>query len=425
MTTIRLLRTIAAVLLTTAAFALAASARTPEPPEHVQTSIQDLCYAPTCWHRSQAAVGLDRVATMVTWAFADAAVADAARRAGIRTIAYLDPSIQYDPTRDFAPLYADDESLFLHACDGRRASVRLGDLPGYFMDEAAPPFRARLAAYVTRSVRPHYDVLFVDDVFAATDTLAKVVARPCETAFARERSAAFGAWQAADMPIVFNGLGLAPDDGRPSDHALAAFAGPRVIGGMYEMCLTAFDPQTDRTLGHRRIEGAWLSIENSHLATVARQKMFFCFAESPLDGTSTEAAIERTYTYASFLLAYDLRYSVLQEALRSARSGVPVYPESRLVALDPRQSSGADIDALRRGTAYAREFARCYLARVPLGPCAVAVNPSGTADVPMPLAGYHHALALTGGSIADGGSAAFTAPVPVRLAPATGAIVIK
>ena len=123
-------------------------------PEHVQTSIQDLCYTDTCWHRSQKAVPLRNVAAQATWAFADASIAADARRAGIRTIAYLDPSIQYDPKRDVAPLASDDESTYLRACDGSRARVRLGDLDGYLMNEAAPAFRARLARYVDEHVRP-------------------------------------------------------------------------------------------------------------------------------------------------------------------------------------------------------------------------------------------------------------------------------
>jgi hypothetical protein len=394
-------------------------------PEHVQTSIQDLCYTTPCWHTSQRAVPLERVAAMVTWAFADARNAGDARRAGIRTIAYLDPSIQYDPRRDVAPLASDDETTYLHACDGSRARVRLGDLDGYLMDQGSAGYRARLARYVADDVRPQYDALFADDVFAATDTFTHVVAAPCRRSFSEERSATFGAWKAAGLPIVFNGLGLAPDDGRVSEHAVAALDGPNVVGGMYEMCLTAFDEHTDHTLGHRRVDGAWRSVQNSHLAAIAHRKAFFCFAESPLDGATAAGIGDRTYTYASFLLAYEPAYSVLQEALRSAPSGVPVYPESRLVALAPRSSATDDIDALRRGGAYVREFQRCYVARVPVGPCAAVVNPSSSGSVPWPLPGYRSALALGGGSIADGGHMNFLAPVPAALPPASAAIVIR
>ena len=165
---------------------------------------------------------------------------------------------------------------------------------------------ALLARYVLR-LRPQYDALFADDVFAATDTFADVVAAPCDRSFTAERDATFGAWKAAGIPIVFNGLGLAPDDGRVSEHAVAALDGPNVVGGMYEMCLTAFDEHTDHTLGHRRVDAAWRSVQNSHLAAIAHGKAFFCFAESPLDGASPAGIGDRTYTYASFLIAYEPR----------------------------------------------------------------------------------------------------------------------
>lgn len=417
--------TLAAALVLLAGPAIHAQEHADAVPTHVQTSIQDLCYAAACWHRSQAAVPLASVATMVTWAFADARIASEARRAGIRTIAYLDPSIQYDPRRDVAPLVSGDETTYLRACDGSRARVRLGDLDGYFMDLGSPGYRTLLARYVAREVRPQYDALFADDVFAATDTFAEVIAAPCAHSFTAERDATFGAWKTAGIPIVFNGLGLAPDDGRVSEHAVAALDGPNVIGGMYEMCLTAFDEHTDHTLGHRRVDAAWRSVQNSHLAAIAHGKAFFCFAESPLDGASRAGIGDRTYTYASFLIAYEPRYSVLQEALRSAPSGVPVYPETALVALAPLKTATGDIDTLRRGGAYAREFARCYLAGMPIGPCAAVVNSSGTNTVPWPLAGYRAALALTGGSIPDGGRLRFAAAVPAALPPATAAIVIR
>jgi hypothetical protein len=394
-------------------------------PEHVQTSIQDLCYTNTCWHRSQKAVPLARVAAQVTWAFADASIAADARRAGIRTIAYLDPSIQYDPKRDVAPLASDDETTYLRACDGSRARVRLGDLDGFLMNQAAPAYRERLAHYVDEHVRAEYDALFADDVFAATDTFTHVVAAPCRHTFDDERAATFGAWQAAHIPIVFNGLGLAPDDGHVSEHAVAALEGPNILGGMYEMCLTAYDEHTDHTLGHRRVDSAWMSVQNSHLAAVAHRKSFFCFAESPVDGATPDGLADRMYTYASFLLAYEPQYSVLQEHLHSAPSGVPVYPETRLVPLEPQASAHQDISDLRHGGTYVREFAQCYIARAAAGPCAAVVNPSSTGSVAFPLHGYRAALALRGGSIADAGSVAFSAPVPSSLGPASAAIVVK
>ena len=115
----------------------------------------------------------------------------------------------------------------------------------------------------------------------------------------------------------------------------------------------------------------------------------------------------------------------MQEALRSAPSGVPVYPETALVALSPLKTATGDIDTLRRGGTYVREFARCYLARAPVGPCAAVVNSSSTSTAPWPLAGYRAALTLLTRSIPDGGHLRFAAPVPTALPPATATIVIR
>lgn len=392
---------------------------------HVQTAIQDLCYTNPCWHPSQHAVPLNAVARIVTWAFPDARDADAARRAGIKTIAYLDPSIQYDPKRDVSPLASNDESTYLHACDGNRARVQLGDLDGFLMDLGAHAYRDLFHAYTT-GLRAHYDVLFADDVFASTDSFVHVVDPPCARTFTAERDATFGAWRVAGMPILFNGLGLAPDDGTVSAHAVEALAGPNAMGGMYEMCFTAAEPGTDHTLGFRRVDGAWRSAENSQLAAVTRGKYFFCFAESPLDGASSAGIGDRIYTYASFLLTYDPARSVLEEGLRSApRSAVPVYPETTLVAMQPTSTARNDVDELLQGGVYVRIFNACYLAQRPIGGCAAVVNPSPTATVPMPLRGYRAALALSGGSIPDGGHVSLAAAVPHELAPAGAAILIR
>ena len=399
----------------------------PGVPEHVETSIQDLCYAERCYHDSQRAVPLEEVARYVTWAFADGSIADDARKHGIRTIAYLDPSVQYDPKRDVAPLASEDEQTYLHGCDGKRASVRLGDLDGYLMDQGSSHFRELLKRHVDRNVRPHYDALFADDVFAATDSFSlKVMNKPCKHDFVTEREATFGAWAASGIPIIFNGLGLAPDDGRPSAHALAALDGPGVVGGMYEMCLTAPGDGVDQTRAHKRVDAAWRSIQNSHLQTVASAKRFFCFSESETDGASAAGIDERKYVYASFLLVYDPAFSVLQEGLRSSRLRVPVFPETRIVALDPVVRGPQHVESLQRPAgAYAREYRRCFDAGKPIGACAAVVNPSSDRSVPLPVHGYRAALSLSGGALPDGGTLTFRDPVPSALAPATGTVLVR
>jgi hypothetical protein len=228
----------------------------PAVPVHVLTGMHELCYERSCYRPPQQ-VPLAQTARWLSWALADARVADQARRLGIRTYAYLDPSIQYDPKRDYAPLYSDDESTFLRGCDGRRATVRRGDLPGYLMNVSDGAYRARVGRYVDEQARPHYDALFVDDIFAATDTFATITNRPCNRSFAAERAATGELFAGLGMPVIFNGLGAAPDDGRTDAHAQSALRLSRVVGGMYEYCLTSADDGMDHTRAHKRVDGAW------------------------------------------------------------------------------------------------------------------------------------------------------------------------
>lgn len=396
----------------------------PEVPHHVLTGMHQLCYVQPCYHPPQQ-VPLAETARLLTWAMADPRVADQARKLGIRVYAYIDPSIQYDPKRDSAPLYSEDEATFLHGCDGRRATLRAGDLSGFLMDVGAPKYQARARSYVD-GLRGHYDALFVDDLFAATDTWNKVTNRPCEHSFNVERAGTYALLEQLAMPVIFNGLGSAPDDGRTDPHTQSALTAPHVLGGMYEFCLTANGNDMDHTLAHKRVEGAWYSTQNSHLQTLAKDRMFFCYSDSGTPGDSPAGIDERAYVYASFLLVYRPEKSVLEMSADTSRKRLSVFPEAQLVALDPLQPAPSEIDALRTPSgAYVREYRRCYLAGEDPQPCAAVVNPSSSKKVTIALPGYRHALALRGGALADGGSLRRDAPAPATLEPASGTVLFR
>jgi hypothetical protein len=396
-----------------------------EAPRHVLIGMHQLCYEAPCYHSPQR-VPLQEVARWISWAYADRRVTDEARRLGIKTYAYIDPSLQYDPHRDSAPLYSDDEATFLRACNGARATVRRGNLPGFLMDQGAASYRTRVRRYVDEDIRGHYDALFVDDTFAATDTYATVTNKPCRDSFDAEREKTYGLWQDLDMPVIFNKLGDAPDDGRTDQHGQSALGGPNVIGAMYEFCLSNSDDSMDHTVHHKRIDGAWLSAENSHLQTVARDKYFFCYSASGTPGDTPAGIDERSFVYASFLLVYRPDRSVLEMSADTAARRVPAFPESEIVALDPVRSQPQDVRALRSASGtYVREYRRCSLAGRPIGPCAAVVNPSPSFSTPVDLPAYRHALALRGGAIPDGGTLRTDAPAPTRLPRASGTILFR
>ncbi len=410
--------------LALAAATLSVSAAPAELPRHVLTGMHELCYTAPCYHPAQG-VPLSQIAPSLSWAYADRRVTGDARRLGIRTYAYVDPSIQYDPKRDYAPLYSEDESSFLRGCDGGRATVRRGDLLGFLMDQGSPAYRERVSAYVDSEFRGRYDALFVDDVLAARHTWATVVNAPCARSYEQERDATYGLWSKLGMPVIFNGLGDTQDDGGTAA-SQPALSGPGVIGGMYEFCLSTSDSRTDHTLGDKRVDGAWRSAQNSHLQTVALGRYFLCYAGSGTPAGSPSGRDERTYVYASFLLVYRLDRSVLEMAAAGARRHVPVYPESELVALDPLRPQPREVDELRTPDgAYVREYARCMLHGRPAGPCAAVVNPSASRTVALHLPGYAHALALHGEALWDHGSATLDAAAPRTLAPATAAVVFR
>jgi hypothetical protein len=392
---------------------------------HVMTGMHELCYTAPCYHPPQD-VPLREVAPALSWALADHRVSEDARRLGIRTYAYVDPSIQYDPKRDYSPLYSEDESTFLRGCNGARAEVRRGDLGGYLMDQGSPAYRERVRTYVDSQIRGRFDALFVDDVFAAHHTWASVGNPPCARTYDREREATYGLWSSLRMPVIFNGLGDAPDDGRTAANIQAALTGPGVIGGMYEFCLSTSDNGTDHVLRKKRVDGAWLSAQNSHLQTVALGRYFLCYAGSDTPAASPSGLDERAYVYASFLLVYRLEHSVLEMAAAGARRRVPVYPESQLVALGPVRPQPRDVEELRTaGGAFVREYARCFLHGRAAGPCAAIVNPSASRTVPVSLPRYRHALELRGDALWDRGTATVTAVAPRELPPATGAVVFR
>lgn len=413
------------LLVVAAAVTTGAAATTAAVPKHVLTGMHELCYGSPCYHPPQA-VPLREVADVLDWALADPRSTEEARRLGIRTYAYIDPSIQYDPKHDWSPLYSEDESTFLRACDGGRATLKSGALAGFLMDLGSPSYRRRVLAYVDDNVRGKYDALFVDDIFAGHFTYATVTRPPCGQTYEREREATFGLWSQIGIPLIFNGLGFAPDDGRTDDHAQAALDGPGTIGGMYEYCLTAPSDATDHTVKKKRVDGAWRSTQNSHLQTIARGKMFLCYSASDTPGDTPAGIDERAYIFASFLLVYRPALSVLELNAATARRRVSVFPEETVVAVDPVRPQPADVEALRRPSGvYVREYAHCYLRGEAAGPCAAVVNPSGSRTAEVGVRGYTHAVAMHGGAIPDGGTVSIQAPVPSVLPPASGTVVFR
>ena len=122
------------------------------------------------------------------------------------------------------------------------------------------------------------------------------------------------------------------------------------------------------------------------------------------------------------MLSYDPSRDVLWE-LGATPSGFHVFPESTLVALQPKTPEPTDVSSLLlTGGAYGREYGACYIKGAFVGPCAVAINPS-SAPVAFPFVQYQHSVVLGGADVLEGGTISTTGTVPTTLGATEAAIV--
>ncbi len=368
-------------------------------------------------HAAFGAVSPATVAAAVDYVFA--ATPDDADRwhaSGIKTIGYADAAVQYGPP-DVALWRTSDESTYLHACSGARATLSYGSLTGWFMDLGSPAYQQLVRATIADEAR-HFDAFLIDDTLAAAMEYAGNVNPPCDTwvgfNYSDPATAASGKLAAllgtafSGTSTYLNALGLAPDDGTPWSAIQAALGDPTVVGGAYEFC---FLGQTDHQVANKRTDGGWQSALASYVDTVRRGRTFWCIALTGADGNSDAGRDQRLYAYASFLLAFDGR-AMLQETFGES-NGLPVYPETTLVPSNPLDAAGSN----------PRRFGSCAIAGTPIGACAAFVNPSSSASATVPT-GYGAALRLVGGSALEGGSLA-SGGVPSSIGPAEAVVLVQ
>jgi hypothetical protein len=162
------------------------------------------------------------------------------------------------------------------------------------------------------------------------------------------------------------------------------------------------------------IAGAWQNQQNGILDVLARGKYDFVWMAGGAD------ARHRLYGLGSFWLSYDPQRSVLWEDFCTPDGGGDcdsTWADGSVVPTQPLQSATNDVEALHAGGVYRREFALCYQAGAPIGPCAAIVNPSGTSAVLPPLGqNYTKAIVLDSRSAFAGGGVSWTPFVPGKAA---------
>lgn len=350
-------------------------------------------------------VPAQQAARALTWVETDVPGSQQIAPFGVKTILYTNPN-RVEPGD---PLYGADEDEYAHTCAGNRAR---GEARYRGLVLTNPRSRV-LSSMWRRSVDAHahearFDAVFADEAVAT----AYAQDNPCGFDFDDWLRAENQLFRTLGYPVIYNGLNDFSGHGIAREIALNKSA----IGGMMEECYAQLDAD------HRVGGWQWWATQQTELQMAADGKYFFCYGR---DLTPAEQAYDsRIYTYASFLLSYDLRTSVLWEYYKTP-SGGHVMPESQLVALDPVKRISR-VAQLRAGSgAFVREYRKCYLGGRFVGACAAAVNPDAGAHE-SPLRGYRRTLVLQGSGVFDGGTVRIdNRPPPEDLQPLSAVVAFK
>ncbi|MBV8298089.1 MAG: hypothetical protein JO083_00820 [Candidatus Eremiobacteraeota bacterium] len=216
---------------------------------------------------------------------------------------------------------------------------------------------------------------------------------------------------AAAKPVVLNGS--TPYTMLPSYNG-AWLDSPNVMAQNFEGC---FSDDNGAVAGPHN--NRWVYQSNALLATYAHRTNAVCM----MYANPTPA--NRVYEMASWWITYDERYSIAAPYTSyPLKDGFTVVPEYDVVPRQPLTSPSGDVSSMRSASgAYVREFAACYQAGAPLGPCAAVVNASSsTESMPILSGRYTSSLVLDDASEYTGGKANWTGTIPTSLAPQTALV---
>jgi len=309
------------------------------------------------------------------------------------------------------PEYSGTESTFAHDCAGKRLwSLRYKnenlmnpaskDLLDLWQDEVHT---------VTAGWGGSFDAIF-DDV---ADWVGGATGVPCNFDQAAWTAATNAMIANLGAPVIYNGLSA-----RGPNYTVGPAIGlnETTLGGMYEGCYSAAGPFP------KPHGGNWTTIEDTEIQMARSHKLFVC---EGLHTTDASSSIDlRAYMLASYLLTYDPATTALREHFLTP-SGFEVFPEAKLVALNPLIPRPEYISGLLQPSGvYGREYAACYIAGHYVGGCAALVNNDPTSTKAFPWPGkYTRTLLLSGAGILDGGTISASGPSPPHIVPKLGAVI--
>jgi hypothetical protein len=355
---------------------------------------------------------------------------------GKYTVSYSDPAFSVYCAPPFtAPagscsgpmgsLVSGDESAWLHGADGARVHKFYSDHFQY--QEAMNPASASVQNAYRKSTGgwaaalPSLDYVFADDSGGAltggdgTQLTGLLYNFNAPAAEIRTDDAFIAAEKAvlasSARPVFVNGA--TPYTMMPS-YGGTFLKAPNVAGQNFEGCYGDYSGLIvdDASKGPR-----WSNISNALIAVNGYGSTALCM------NVWSATPANRLYYLASWWMAYDPVHSVVVPQAPTG-DGYTVLPEYDIVPTQPRATATSTIASLRAsGGAYVREFAACYQAGSPIGPCAAVVNP-GSSSAPMPALAsrYTTSLALDDRSSYTGGKASWTGSVPASLAPYSAAV---
>lgn len=351
-------------------------------------------------------VAWSTAAAYLTWAQTNLSDAPSIAAAGIKTQDYIDPNRLAGSGDPMWPAATSNEGAFAHACDGTRVTYTNAAYgTTYQMDPSNSGYQNSFHDWTAYQLQQaHFDAMFEDNAGPLSDLTADGTfspGMPCNYSDAVWISAGEALNDASAAPVIINGI--QGNSTTTLSQTLNLLASTNTIGGNFEHCYS--DNNTPKAYGN-----LWTVTENTELNVVGRQKMFECMLRNTNAGSSNVDA--RLYAYASFLLTYDPQTSVYWEEFGTA-SGLHVFPEEQLVALNPVVGTPSSVSSLQvQGGAYGREYAQCYIGGSFVGSCAVAVNPDQNFAKPFPYPQYTHTLILSGGGVVDGGTIATNGSAP-------------
>ncbi len=293
-------------------------------PRHIQTADYWAGYSGT------KTVSPESAATALSWVETDAPGSARISRFGVKTIMYTNPN-RVMPGQSI--LYTPDESddRYARTCGGQAARGESGHrgilLTNPRSESLANAWRKSVDAHARGG---HFDAIFADDAVGAASSQDV----PCGYDLDDWVSAEQQLFRKLNLPVIYNGLNDFSNHGIAREIQLNGVA----AGGMMEECYA------ERRGDHRVGGWKWIATEATELQMAHDRKYFFCYGR---DTSPAQSAYDsRLYTYASVLLTYDPRTTVLWEYYKTPSNG-HVMPESQVVAFDPVRPNVTRINDLR------------------------------------------------------------------------------